>query len=802
MLQLEHVAVLAGGDDATVEALTAIAVVLVQRVARCVRQGDPERELLLLVNLGALVLGELDGLADLQGAGLGEVLRGRVGIDHGSMVAKLDVGGVRDAVGERGLVHPGLKGHGAGGVGLNVVDLPRQLVLVLVEGAAIARGAVDVGEALGQLVSDGHRRGILARVRIAHGVSEDVTDLDIALVGILDFLPGNEDLGLGGGLSVVIADLDVGLVLDLVVERGLGHLDREAHGTGGVCLLLAEIPRQGVGVVDAAVSRGILDVGRAGRNLIGDGHVGGDSLTSLVDRVVHPADGVDELATDLDELAVDRRAGLALGGDVLALRGLLIRVGEGHDLARDLQNPVRRLAGVVLDLVQDGGRRERSAVRLDGDDKLVLGLGEGQVGVSGRAGLDDSVLVRAGLGEADAAEAHGLVIGGRRGSVAGALGHGCVLGHSLELEGVGLVREPITSLEDLLDLQRAVHAARDHDGSGPIGVGEGGLGSLILGDCAVHRVGNRGEAVNLMLRDLVLSALGQALDGDGLTIRQLDLARALLDLALLGAFIAIGASKLVVLGIRQGDVEGELGGRRGHAGDSGLHLLGDGQITRAQLGRFGIGADHGAVVTQLDVGIVVDALLDGVLVDHAGKGDGAGLAGRDVSERPSERAIRLVIACGRRGGIGLIGDALGQLVGDGHRSRVVLGVLVGDGVDDLVTDLDGTGLTLWLSDGLGRDVDGDALAGVVVHLGDVGDLAALGGLDDRVGHLGLELDDALLPPCVIEGPGDGPRLGVVRAAGLDGAIDGLHARGQLVDDGHLLVFAIERLVMRPLNLER
>ena len=91
---------------------------------------------------------------------------------------------------------------------------------------------------------------------------------------------------------------------------------------------------------------------------------------------------------------------------------------------------------------------------------------------------------------------------------------------------------------------------------------------------------------------------------------------------------------------------------------------------------------------------------------------------------------------------------------------------------------------------------------MVVHLGDVGDLAALGSLDDLVRHLGLELDDALLAPCVIEGPGDGSRLGVIRAAGLDGAIDGLHARGQLVDDGHLLVFTIERLVMRPLNLER
>ena len=516
VLQLEHVAVLAGGDDATVEALTAIAVVLVQRVARCVRQGDPERELLLLVNLGALVLGELDGLADLQGAGLGEVLRGRVGIDHGSMVAKLDVGGVRDAVGERGLVHPGLKGHGAGGVGLNVVDLPRQLVLVLVEGAAIARGAIDVGEALGQLVRDGHRRGILARVRIAHGVSEDVTDLDIALVGILDFLPGNEDLGLGSHLGLVLADLNVGLVLNLVVEGGLGHLDREDHGAGGIGLLLAETPGQGVGVgvVDAAVSRGTLIVGSAGRNLIGDGHVGGDSLTGLVDGVVHPVDGVDEPATDLDELAVDRCAGLALSGDVLALCGLLIRVGEGHDLARDLQNLVRRLAGVVLDLGQDGGRRERSAVRLDGDDKLVLGLGEGQVGIGGDTGLDDSILVRAGFGEADAAEAHDLFLGDRRGDVARALGHGCALGHSLELEGVGLVREPIASLEDLLDLQCTLVTARDYDSGRGIGVDELHLLGLALVDGTVHGVGDGGEALELPLHDLVLSTLGQALDGD------------------------------------------------------------------------------------------------------------------------------------------------------------------------------------------------------------------------------------------------------------------------------------------------
>ena len=736
------------------------------------------------------------------------------------------------------VVRDGAARHGLGAVGATGVLL-EHLVGIAARKRRDVRGAhaLDLGR-LGreEVEGEGELAGLKLRLGlVAHTLGVEVELLGhgqvarTRVVGHADVLGGGahrvderhggavHQVGRGAGLK--------GLALD-VLEGGLVHAHPEGHGALLVDGALTQLPGNGAGglVEGHRLRHALAGLERVGieRHTCGQRVGHGDGRTRGgargVDGVVVPLDGVGQLLAH-----AHIGPGRVLAGGLHRL-GVLVGVGHGVDvgevrLAVSHKRVVQVLgAGAVGQAAHRGARNlklvglrvvahhDRHAVARAAVVEVVVGAGqllanhvvvrpglvvaatrEGEVGLTNRV---------AGGADIRLGESHRVDGAARGGNRAVGAAHGGV-----ELGRERLIVLPGAPDKDLAHLEAVLHLG----GLGVVGVGDAGRLDAVRHDGARLAGVARGEAAQLRRRrrrrsldDLVAGALGQTRDAHGVARLEREGRRALREgeAAALdgraghGAGEAVGArqGRAARVGERDGEVEpcvGDVRGTHGAAGDHGL----------AQLKRAVAHDERGDV--GADLRVVGNLHRGGVRHDAVGGAAGVGLgsyvhleahlarlASRHVLERPHHSGGVVVERAALRCASLHIGGAGRHGVTHHDGGRAALGILVGDGVQDVLAHLHGAcGLAGGGVHHLGllhrRVVHrGTGVGGAAgdLHRGGVLDLAhavCLGKLVDPVVHLGREGEAARGK----RGPG-GQGDAHLRAALRVGGDAGVDAGGQ------------------------
>ena len=674
-----------------------VGVLALERIAVLVLQRDGEGEGLVLVELEAL--GDLDGLGNLEAAGLRRVGHG-VGLDL-AVVVHVDGGRVGDGVhGHGGLVHGHVEAHGVV-AGRQGAEVPGDGSVS--QNAVVVRG--DERGVRGHAVGDDHGGGVLGQGE-ADLVGQGVADLHAlavdALAAFLDVLHGHAGGDRVGG-GVVLAVAHLAGVLQRGAGRGVVDGDLEGHGAGAARGNVLDGPRDGAVGEHAAVGGGALDVGGVGR----DGVLDGDRR--YAGGVVGVGDGVGQGVAGLDELAVDVGLGLA-GLDRLLVVGVL--VGEG-----------------VVAVVNGGLKRAVALVSNSHGHVAHVGVVGDVVAVDDD--LVDGVVVGASSGVRDGLEGHVAIC-----VVRGSLEH-VALG-VLQLEGELAVGE-LKALGDL--------GGHRHCGAlGCVGVGEGdglvggavsgsgqgtvavvdhghgdglaGLGGGVVGDAG--NLAGLGHGVGVGAR----LGVGEVTEGNGVVVLVDRAGHGIgLGCALTSSNVdGVGPLRRTVSALGHGHdlLHRELSGRRLHAvgvGEGDRVVLGgvsrcshgavavvnngdDDRLDRHQfVGDAGnlAGLGHGVGVgARLGVGEVTEGNGVVVLVDRAGHGIGLGCALTSSNVDGVGPLRRTVSALGH--GHDLLHRELSgrrlHAVGVGEGDRVVLGGVsrCSHGAVAVVNNGDGDGL--------------------------------------------------------------------------------------------------------------
>ena len=556
-----------------------------------------------------------------------------------------------------------------------------------VEGDPIARlgaggrhadGLGAVGGALG------HGSAVLARERELEAIA-------LRPVAALERL-GEEsrggDVSALGGRSVRVGECDGRAVLGhgafslgavSPVDRGrvalggiLGHGVVRAHGQAGDGLLPAVLEREGRLAVRER--HGVLALAEGA----------GDGLAVPVGQRDREAELALTVATD-DRLLDGEAAGL--GG-----------VGKDRRLDRALSS-VARIVGQLCNLGL--GKQLTGAVVGHRDGGTIGGLRERERRLVTRL-LGDHIGIGTGLGVLDGTEVANLGILvqlNRRHAVLGTLGHGCLTLGS-QRHGKGIRCHPVATGDLLLHLKGALHLRGLH----AVDVGEAHLRRLSDGTLLGVRLIDNRKAVlarheltlGVELLHLVASAHGHGnrhgaagLKRDG--VPALDLS------TYIGAVGAAGTASIrkgtgqrrCAIGLIEQHPKGEcLVGRDNAFG--GRDRLAQRQAAVRHLVGSGVGL-NGRVVADRHRRLVGDVARSATalkrVLGHADlKLNRALLAGGNVLQCPSEVAVivlgaGILMVAGEPHELGSRGNG----IGDRHRGRRALGVLVADGVGELIT---------------------------------------------------------------------------------------------------------------------
>ena len=589
-------------------------------------------------------------------------------------------------------------GEGLGAHAL-AADLGEPGVLDVVE--RVADGAEVEGDPIARLGSGGGRHadglGAVGRA-LGHGGAALARERELEAVALgpvsaLERL-GEEsrggDVPALGGRSVRVGERDGRAVLGhgalglgavspvnssrVALGGVLGHGVARAHGQAGDGLLPAVLEREGRLAVRER--HGVLALAEGA----------GDGLAVLVgqrDREAELALAVaaddrllDGEAASLGGVGKDRRLDRALSS-VARIVGQLCNLGLGRQLTGTLVG--HRNGGTI------GGLRKREC-------RLVTRLLGNHIGIGTGLGVLDGTEV-ADLGI--------LVQLNRRHAVFDALGHRC-LALGSQRHGKGIRCHPVASGDLLLHLKSVFHLRGLH----AVDVGEAHLRRLPNGTfLGIRLIGNRKAVLarheltlGVELLHLVVRTRRQG-NRDGATGLKRDGVTALDLPTYIGTIGATGATgvrksagqRRCAIGLVEQHLKGKCLVGRGDA-FGGRDRLAQRQAPVRDLIGGGVGLD-GRVVADRHRRLVGDvarsaAALERVLGHANLKLNRALLAGGNVRQRPGEVAVVVLGA-----GILVIARELHELgsrgngIGNRHRGRCALGVLVADGVGELIAQL-------------------------------------------------------------------------------------------------------------------
>ena len=544
-------------------------------------------------------------------------------------------------------------------------------------GGRHADGLGAVGRALG------HGGAVLARERELEAVAlrpvatlerlgEESRGGDVPALGGRSVRVGERDgraiLGHGAFGLGAVGPVDRGRVaLNGVLGHGVAH----AHGQAGDGLLLAVLKLEGRLAV------------REGHGVLALAEGAGDGLAVPVGQRDRKA----ELAL---AVAADDRL---LDGEAASLGG----VGKDRRLDRALNS----IARIVSQLCNLGlGRQLTGVVVGHRDGGTIGGLRERECRLVTRL-LGNHIGIGTGLGVLDGTEVADLGILvqlNRRHALLGALGHRR-LALGSQRHGKGIRCHPVASGDLLLDLEGVFHLCGLH----AVDVGEAHLRRLSDGTLLGVRLIDNRKAVlarheltlGVELLYLVVRTHGQG-NRDGAASLERDGVTALDLSAYISAIGATGAT-----GVRKGAgqrrcaiglVEQHLKGKclvgRGDA-FGGRNRLAQRQAPVSDLIGSGVGLDGRVVADRhrrLVGNIARSATVLKRVLGHADlKLNRALLAGGNVRQRPGEVAVivlgaDILMVAGELHELGSRGNG----IGDRHRGRRALGVLVADGVGEFV----------------------------------------------------------------------------------------------------------------------
>ena len=524
----------------------------------------------------------------------------------------------------------------------------------------------------------GHGRVVLARERELEAVAlrpvaalerlgEESRRGDAPALGGRPVRVGKRDgrAGLGHG---ALGPLGRGRV---ALGRVLGHGVARAHGQAGDGLLPAVLELEGRLAVRELHGVPTLAEGA------------GDGLAVPVGQRDREAELALAVAAD-DRLLDGEAAGLS---------------GVGKD--RRLDRTLGSITGIVGQLCNLGlGSQLAGAVVGHRDGGAIGGLREGEGCLVTRL-LGNHIGIGAGLGVLDGAEVANLNVllqRNRRHTVLGALGHGR-LALGSQRHGKGIRRRPVASGDFLLDLKGVLHLR----GLRAVDVGEADLRCLSDGALpGVRLVGNRKAvlvrhevALGVELLHLVVRAHGHG-NRHGATGLKRDGVTALDLSAYIGAVGAAGTAGIrkatgqrrCAIGLEEQHLKGECLVGRGNALGCRNRLAQRQAAVRDLIGG-GVGLD-GRVVADRHRRLVGDvtrstATLKRVLGHTDLKLNRALLAGGNIRQLPGEIDVLVLGA-----GILMVARELHELgprrngIGDRHRSRRALGILVADGIGELI----------------------------------------------------------------------------------------------------------------------
>ena len=544
-------------------------------------------------------------------------------------------------------------------------------------GSRHADGLGAVGGALG------HGRAVIAREREL----EAVTLRPIAALERLGEEPLGGDVPALGGRPVRVGERDgrAGLGHGALGLGAVGPVNRSRVALGGVL---------GHGVVCAH--------GQAGDGLLPavlklEGRLAVRELHGVPTLAEGAGDG---LAVPVGERHREAELALAVAADDRLLDGEgagLSGVGKDRRLGRALNS----VAGIVGQLRNLGlGSQLSGAVVSHRDGGAIGGLREGEGCLVTRL-LGNHIGIGSGLGVLDGTEVADLGIlvqRNRRHALLGALGHGCLTLGS-QRHGKGIRCYPVASGDLLLHLKSVFHLCGLH----AVGIGEAHLRRLSDGTfLGVRLIDNRKAVLahheltlGVELLHLVVRTRGQG-NRDGATGLERDGVAALDLSAYISAIGATGAT-----GVRKGAgqrrcaiglVEQHLKGKclvgRGDA-FGGRDRLAQRQAPVRNLIGGGVGPD-GRVVADRHRRLVGDVARSATalkrVLGHADlKLNRALLAGGNVRQRPGEVVVivlgaDILMVAGELHELGSRGNG----IGDRHRGRRALGVLIADGVGEFV----------------------------------------------------------------------------------------------------------------------